>query len=55
MKKSARRFRIVCAICAATTALFLALLWHGHEYVPLQKLEFFTQDMRAEFGVKTPG
>jgi len=49
MKKNARHLWIVSAICGGTALLFIALLWRGDEYEPLQKLEFFTQDMRAEF------
>src|SRR5690242_16545803 len=52
MKKSASRFWIVTAICAGTALLFLALYWRGYE--PLQKLEFYTQDLRTRYGEKTP-
>ena len=52
MKKNARRFWMVTAICGGTALLFLALYWHGYE--PLQKLEYYTQDLRTRLGVKTP-
>ncbi|HZQ45984.1 MAG TPA: CHASE2 domain-containing protein, partial [Verrucomicrobiae bacterium] len=52
MKKNARRFWMVTAICGGTALLFLALYWSGYE--PLQKLEYYTQDLRTRLGVKTP-
>ena len=52
MKKNARRFWTVTAICGGTALLFLVMVWDGFD--PLQKLEFYTQDVRATLGVKTP-
>ncbi|MDB6018308.1 MAG: hypothetical protein JWR19_2797 [Pedosphaera sp.] len=52
MKKSASRFWIVTAIGAGTALLCLALYWRGYE--PLQKLEFYTQDLRTRYGKKSP-
>lgn len=57
MKKGVQRFWIVTAICGATALLFLLLVWGGPrhlEYDPLQRLEFFTEDLRSDYGTKTP-
>ncbi len=43
---------MVTAICGGTALLFLALYWRGYE--PLQKLEYYTEDLRTRLGVKTP-
>ncbi len=43
---------MVTAICGGMALLFLALYSRGYE--PLQKLEYYTQDLRTRFGVKTP-
>ncbi len=52
MKKNVRRFWMVTAICGGTALLFLLLVGRGYE--PLQKLEYYTQDLRTRLGVKTP-
>lgn len=52
MKKSTRRFWMVTAICGGTALLFFLLVRFGYE--PLQHLEYYTQDLRARLGVKTP-
>ena len=43
---------MVTAICGGTAALFFALALTGYE--PLQRLEYFTQDIRSRLGTKTP-
>ncbi len=43
---------MVTATCGGTAALFFALALAGYE--PLQRLEYFTQDIRSRLGTKTP-
>ena len=52
MKAPTKRSIIVLAICGVCTLVVLGL-WKGG-FVPLQQMEFFTQDWQTRLGRKTP-
>jgi len=52
MKPAAKRAWVVLAICIVCTAVF-TVLWK-HQFVPLQEMEFFVQDLQTRIGRKTP-
>ena len=52
MKPATKRALVVLAICVVCTVVF-TVLW-VHQFIPLQQIVFFAQDLRTRHGDRTP-